>query len=83
MRNFQRRLDRLEGSGGSDGMLIIPLHHGDEDQYPPEYLTTVQVRDPNEPHQMITLPGLIICRNNEIPRLIEEMAGRSRWMPGS
>jgi len=35
MRHLQRRLDRLEGSGGSDGMFIVPLYHGDEDQYRP------------------------------------------------
>jgi len=81
MRELQRRLDRLEGSGGSDGMFIVPLYHGDEDQYPPDQLTTVQVRDPNEPHRMMTLPGLIICGNSEVPRLLKEIAGRSRAFP--
>ncbi|MEJ2123159.1 MAG: hypothetical protein P8Z76_21235 [Alphaproteobacteria bacterium] len=83
MRHLQRRLDRLEGSGGSDGMFIVPLYHGDEDHYPPERLTTVKVRDPNKPHRMMTLPGLIIFRNSEVPQLLEGMAGRSRLVPGS
>ena len=82
MRQFQRRLDRLEGSGGSDDMFVVPLTDGDVSGYPPEQLTTVEVLDPSgESRSMVTVPGLIVCRNSAVPQLLKDIAGRSRLIP--
>ncbi len=82
MRQIKRRLDRLEGSGGSEEMFVLPLYDHDTSQYSPEQLTLVEVMDPNaEGRAMMTVPGLIVCPSRDVPTLLRSIAGRSRTVP--
>jgi hypothetical protein len=82
MRELKRRLDRLEGSGGGDGMFILPLPDRDTSGYSPEQLTTVEIIDPNaEGYRTRTVPGLIVCPSRDVPMLMRSIEGRSRIAP--
>jgi hypothetical protein len=65
-------------------MFILPLYDSDTSDYPPEQLTTVEVVDPNaEGRKMQMVPGLIVCRNRDVPHLMKSIEGRSRYTPAS